>query len=1207
MGNCKSRAVTEAVPEHDPKSVFQYDKDTRKIVYVGEDNIDSDISSSITVSCSRSHSVDNSVDGEGNVGRDVRDRNTMRPSNDGNPLQQKNFTNVRSLLGEIAEYLDEDESTIGNGSLKSSGTLTPSAASRSHHDSIVSVDKTQSRNAVSPLNFEANERQLEIPYTTGYASRNSSEMYMRSKELDIVNQIVKSAKVALIPSPEPQFVYKDPNNQYEVDSLLSMEPFDERQQGSVTGSSHYQDPINRNERWLTQPESDDEYSNETSLAGIEHVPSEDNNEMSYTNRHNLQNLLEYVDTPSDEELDSNEYKKEEVSESFGSFMHTSYEGQMEESVDAITYDRQRKDKEQDSNENQEEQVSVSFGSFMNASNVEQKKEIGSIVTNVAQELVDMVIFDGQTGEEKKIEIDITEDELMLFTPSSKARAVMNEMDAMTEDLMFFSPAGHVEEELPRKCIVLSQKRIVGGEENAMKKRDVESELWAAESPQSKLSDHSVDRIEINLPIVMKYDNTNSLEHPHESNIFEIDVKSKSPDSFSDEVFETSKENHTQIKDTQIVDRKIIEALDIAEEEHIQIEDNETVGRKITEANFDNPDDVVKLEATEKQYVQVEDNDIVDYGVHEEVDATNQGNVNLKVAFSDSDEKSKSLDSLIVEIIETVEEEHGKINELVDLTPLVDEAKEIIQEDTQICDTDAAFDINDFSQEDNADQEGLSRHAESIVSNPKMEEEKVIEVMEVIKAQVDIMKHDDQLQKGSGINEVDESIKIGTTFKEDVRNEEVCTDVEDVHHNVADKSIMKSITNNHVNEAIKIGPTVKEDVRNEEVRTDVADVHGNVVVEVIMNDITNNHVDDEINLATINKEVTQTDCAQIAHDDISFLDDEQMDLNNEMLLSESVSDEMLLTESISGEEKAQDENALNQFDVYRRNDVSITNMENKLQELESFRSNSSEEATKFSSPAPSDEGLMTRVKKGQIGRSSNKKPKAFTPPRGKPKTTNLSPVPLSHRPTLRVQVYSDDASVGSVGSMRSTRSMTSTRSRTPTRRLNGRSPTPTKSSLLRFAANHSTTPLSITPNSLPWDEKELRRERKTSPTGSISSANSNWSNADHKEESMKKSRRVAHNRAAAVRSCEKKTCSRKWNPTLFQKKKGCIRCIVLSSKKERQQYLKEGRHARIPATRGGCHFSCDRSKQLLLDHPDVQHMMEEDCPRLCRICFNALHR
>ena len=436
---------------------------------------------------------------------------------------------------------------------------------------------------------------------------------------------------------------------------------------------------------------------------------------------------------------------------------------------------------------------------------------------------------------------------------------------------------------------------------------------------------------------------------------------------------------------------------------------------------------------------------------------------------------------------------------------------------------------------------------------------------------------------------------------------MCTDVEDVHQNVADKSIMKSITNNHVDEAIKIGTTVKEDVRNEEMRTDVADVHGNVVVEVIMNDITNNHVDDEINLATINKEVTQTDCAQIAHDDISFLDDEQMDLNNEMLLSESVSDEMLLTESISGEEKAQDENALNQFDVYRRNDVSITNMENKFQELESFRSNSSEEATKFSSPAPSDEGLMTRVKKGQIGRSSNKKPKAFTPPRGKPKTTNLSPVPLSHRPTLRVQVYSDDASVGSVGSMRSTRSMTSTRSRTPTRRLNGRSPTPTKSSLLRFAANHSTTPLSITPNSLPWDEKELRRERKTSPTGSISSANSNWSNADHKEESMKKSRRVAHNRAAAVRSCEKKTCSRKWNPTLFQKKKGCIRCIVLSSKKERQQYLKEGRHARIPATRGGCHFSCDRSKQLLLDHPDVQHMMEEDCPRLCRICFNALHR
>lgn len=211
--------------------------------------------------------------------------------------------------------------------------------------------------------------------------------------------------------------------------------------------------------------------------------------------------------------------------------------------------------------------------------------------------------------------------------------------------------------------------------------------------------------------------------------------------------------------------------------------------------------------------------------------------------------------------------------------------------------------------------------------------------------------------------------------------------------------------------------------------------------------------------------------------------------------------------------------------------------------------------------------------------------------------------------------SDDASVDSSVSMRSMRSVSSSMStRTPTRKLRVhsntptklQSPTPTKSSLLRMAV-HSPggSPMSVTPNSLPWDEKEVVRNlrRQLSPTGSVSSASTTWSSTEH----IKESRKAAHKRVVAARSGgEKKSCDRKWDPTLFKKKRGCVRCLALASKKERQQYFNTGRHSRIAMTGGGCHRGCNRSKEFNLANPDVRNDNEEGT-RLCRICFNAVHR
>mmetsp|Transcript_10177 Transcript_10177/g.12848 ORF Transcript_10177/g.12848 Transcript_10177/m.12848 type:complete len:130 (+) Transcript_10177:1259-1648(+) len=128
----------------------------------------------------------------------------------------------------------------------------------------------------------------------------------------------------------------------------------------------------------------------------------------------------------------------------------------------------------------------------------------------------------------------------------------------------------------------------------------------------------------------------------------------------------------------------------------------------------------------------------------------------------------------------------------------------------------------------------------------------------------------------------------------------------------------------------------------------------------------------------------------------------------------------------------------------------------------------------------------------------------------------------------------------------------------------------------------------------------------SPAGSVCSFSSNLSDPEF----IRESRKVAHQRVVAVRSADKDKknakCNRKWDTTLFEKKKGCIRCLALASKKERCQYLMKGRHVSIAITSGGCTNSCFPTKEFLRGYPELELDDDEDVP-LCRICFNAIHR
>jgi len=303
-------------------------------------------------------------------------------------------------------------------------------------------------------------------------------------------------------------------------------------------------------------------------------------------------------------------------------------------------------------------------------------------------------------------------------------------------------------------------------------------------------------------------------------------------------------------------------------------------------------------------------------------------------------------------------------------------------------------------------------------------------------------------------------------------------------------------------------------------------------------------------------------------------------------------------------------------------IPMSRMENKFEELSSIHSRkvnvkkNTSNVSATHSPATSDEGRMKRK---------------ITPKRTQiPSVASHSPIRSPYKGSRRTKLDNQ-------GYTPPKNSLTpSTGTRTPEKRVGytppkkmHTSPAPTRASILRIATTNSKntpengglnsvrslTSVKSTPNSLPWDEKDRTPLRSRSgsfdvdsPTGgaSVCSANSFRSNPDY----IHQGRRAAHERVKAVRSSEKsdkkKSCANsKWNPTCFGRKSGCVRCISLASKRERHQYVENGRHQRITMTSGGCRESCSHNSELLRNLSTLG--IDEESARLCRICFNAVHR
>jgi hypothetical protein len=122
--------------------------------------------------------------------------------------------------------------------------------------------------------------------------------------------------------------------------------------------------------------------------------------------------------------------------------------------------------------------------------------------------------------------------------------------------------------------------------------------------------------------------------------------------------------------------------------------------------------------------------------------------------------------------------------------------------------------------------------------------------------------------------------------------------------------------------------------------------------------------------------------------------------------------------------------------------------------------------------------------------------------------------------------------------------------------------------------------SVTPQSLPWDEKEGMRYAPSQQNNFPGSAAS--SVGTPKSSSKLKSH-----------------CASKWDPYLHMEKKGCERCLTLCSSEERDKFFELGRHQRVTKTSGGCTKNCSLY--------GGEKFYDSDAVVLCRICFHAVHR
>mmetsp|Transcript_3687 Transcript_3687/g.5616 ORF Transcript_3687/g.5616 Transcript_3687/m.5616 type:complete len:1278 (+) Transcript_3687:54-3887(+) len=144
------------------------------------------------------------------------------------------------------------------------------------------------------------------------------------------------------------------------------------------------------------------------------------------------------------------------------------------------------------------------------------------------------------------------------------------------------------------------------------------------------------------------------------------------------------------------------------------------------------------------------------------------------------------------------------------------------------------------------------------------------------------------------------------------------------------------------------------------------------------------------------------------------------------------------------------------------------------------------------------------------------------------------------------------------------------------------------------------------NSTASARKTPANQHMKANTSSQFSASSTVSSSDQTitplpwdEQAGKKTYRKLLKTPKGSKSTSEVCCAEKWDPYLHADKGGCERCLTLCSRTEAEDFFKFGRHTRVSRTGGGCTKNCSKYAG--------ERYYDCDSIRLCRICFNAVHR
>ncbi len=1251
MGNCNcvsSRTVVKAVSDSDPKSVFKYDKDTRKIVYIGEDNVDGDIHPAVTLSASASASASRENSDNGSISTTAENNG---PDDD---HLNENLSNVRSLLGEIAEYLDEDESSFATasvaGSQRSGSVTTTPTGHKSHDNSVVSIS---SRQAVSPLLFET-EDGVQTPYNNDERSRKFEELVKMSKE----QKMVESARNNMISnSPEADLVYKNPRDLYEDDSLLALNPSDEPSSpaGPIYAGRDEAEYGKKEEFWSTKTAFDDDLSNETSLEGIAHVLSEDASEGDLKVNEELKNLGNLLRGESDQEdVPSDE-------EDYGVERPTSPSPKAREASEPLTDTG-------DANTS-----NVSFGSFMHVSYVEGGHQ---------EEEDDQVEEDD--GQESKTIGNVSRD-LIIFSPDADGMRKSAIITTLQEE-------GVVEENNAEESYVSSDDE----EDQSQSTREEHEEVY------SIVTEHAVNSSMVS-EIICSNEDAEKLDSPEDNKRhYESYVQKEDAETQSRSTEEEFSEEDSVATQHATNSSMVSEVIVLTENSDVHVEDEVTDHDQGTNTSSV---DKLKIVGQAVSHLDEEHESAGDIEEPTSITVEEYGHLGVTEIVQDllchpQQETNSISDGVELSNVDSeAATTQGTTSETAD-EPLssipVDTTEELqVQDESEACmvNPGSAKVVEKEEVEGSSCKESDDHINEDIIGTgecgnieskevPPMKEKQYSDNEDDSVAEINVVKEytvvatanendDDDINEdviGTGeCGNVEESKEV-PPIKENQCNESKDDCVAEV--NVV-KAVVATANENDVTSVEHSDDDEKEDdlisdLKMEEfsdapvyeiVVTGEENVTATEATEKVGNDIISPHNDSTEKVEENSNSREEADKSNASYDEYCEIMEDNLN-SVENLLAEvkdtvvpkrekvaadvemigrkecsvTKEDDTILIEKIATTEK-NNYDLLEEKVVVAQSSTKLADMENKLKELESFQFseiNASDENRTMKRTAPVVEGQKVKGSTPMKKRVSHQpRPKPRTPPRRHPTPTRSSILReqqlnaknnqsisrgrsltsrsrTSHRETGRRTAIGDDASVGSTNSMRSNmsgRSFNQTPQRTRRNSSNWKN-TPDDASVQSHRSIR--TPLTITPNSLPWDEKDLRR-RAMSPAGSVSSTNSHLSDP----ELIKESHKTAHKRVVAVRTAEKKkkstVCNRKWDTTLFEKKKGCIRCLVLASKKERNQYFSEGRHPRIAMTTGGCVKCCLPSSEFLRAHPELELEDEDEDIRLCRICFNAVHR